>query len=173
VRKVMAGGVSGGDLQGDGGQGDGAGAGAYVENAEWFSWVEFGEDGFDEVFGLGARDEDGGSYEEVEAIELLMAGDVLDGLLGDATLNGVGEGGLLGGGERTIWFGVELGSGDVEGVEQEQQGIALGGAIRGRDGFELRGGGAQGVWGMDYGDSDSASQNDELKTVTLRDGSVT
>jgi hypothetical protein len=46
--------------------------------------AEFGEDGFDEMLGLGAGDEDGGGDVEGEAVELLLAGDVLDGLVGEA-----------------------------------------------------------------------------------------
>ena len=66
--------------------GDGSGAGADVEDIERRFVVEFAEDGFDEVLGLGARDEDGGRDVEGEAVELLLAGDVLDGLVGEATL---------------------------------------------------------------------------------------
>ena len=46
--------------------------------------IEFGEDGFDEVFGFGAGNEDGGGDVEREAVELLLAGDVLDGFVGEA-----------------------------------------------------------------------------------------
>ena len=42
------------------------------------------EDGFYEEFGLGAGDEDGGGDVEGEAVELLGAGDVLDGFDGEA-----------------------------------------------------------------------------------------
>ena len=46
--------------------------------------AEFCEDGFDEMLGLGTRDEDGRGDAEVEAVELLLAGDVLDRFVGDA-----------------------------------------------------------------------------------------
>ncbi len=52
-------------------------------------WGRRCEDGFDEVLGLGAGDEDGGGDVEGEAVELLLAGDVLDGFVvqaaGDAS----------------------------------------------------------------------------------------
>ena len=48
---------------------------------------ETGEDGFDEMLGLGARDKDGGSDVEGEAVELLLAGDVLDGLVSKAAVD--------------------------------------------------------------------------------------
>ena len=62
--------------------GDGSGAGADVDNPKGRGGIEFGEDGFDEVFGFGAGDEDGRCDVEREAVELLFAGDVLDGLVG-------------------------------------------------------------------------------------------
>ncbi len=69
--------------------GNGAGAGADVEDPMRRGGVEVAEDRFDEVFGLGAGDEDGGCYAEREAVELLLAGDVLEGLAGEAALDQV------------------------------------------------------------------------------------
>ena len=105
----MAGGVGCGDCERGGGDvdggdvgvgemvgerdGDGSRAGANVENPEARGGVEFGEDGFDEVFGFGAGDEDGGGDVEGEAVEFLLAGDVLDGLVGEAA----GDEGFVGG----------------------------------------------------------------------------
>ena len=48
---------------------------------------------FDEGLGLGPRDEDGGCDEEVEAVELAVAGDVGGGLVGQAA----GEVGVVAG----------------------------------------------------------------------------
>ena len=42
------------------GDGDGSGTGADVEDVKRCGGIELLEDGFDEVLGLGARDEDGG-----------------------------------------------------------------------------------------------------------------
>jgi hypothetical protein len=67
--------------------GDGSGAGAYVEDIEWGLVVQFCEDGFDEVLGFGPGDENGGGDVQCEAVELLLAGDVLDGFAGEAALD--------------------------------------------------------------------------------------
>ena len=102
VDEVVAGGVLLGDGEGrgvevgggDAGGGklggecerDGAGAGADVEHvgvAE-VAGGDPAENGFDEEFGLGAGDEGVGGDAEHEAEELLMAGDVLEGLFGGA-----------------------------------------------------------------------------------------
>jgi hypothetical protein len=58
-----------------------------------------GEDGFDEMLGLGARDEDGRGDKEIKAVELLVAGDVLDGLVAEAAREDLPLEGLLLGGE--------------------------------------------------------------------------
>jgi hypothetical protein len=42
----------------------------------------FGKDGFDEKFGFGAGNEDRGRDMEGETVELLLAGNILDGLIG-------------------------------------------------------------------------------------------
>ena len=100
VGYVVGLGIGLGDLQGFGGeveggdvglrevdgQGDcdGSGAGAYVGDAYGLVVREALEDGFDEVLGLGARDEDGGSDLKSETVELLLAGDVLDGFVLEA-----------------------------------------------------------------------------------------
>jgi hypothetical protein len=82
-----------GEVSGDG-DGDGSGAGADVGEAEREVGVGFevGEDGLDEVFGFGARDENGRGDLEGEAEELLLAGNVLDGFVAKAA----GDGGLIG-----------------------------------------------------------------------------
>ena len=72
------------------------------------------------MFGFGAGDEDGGSDAEGEAVELLFAGDVLDGLVGGAALDALRR--------RTLRLG--------EDARRDRRG-----AGRGR----YRGGGAGGV----------------------------
>ena len=69
----------------------------------WFAGRSF-EDGFDEVLGLGAGDEDGGGDLEGEAVELLLAGDVLDGFVVQAARDGRLR-------RRLRWVGVSSRSG--------------------------------------------------------------
>ena len=104
--------------------GDCSGAGADVEDIERGLVVQFGEDGFDEVFGFGARDKDGGRDAEGEAVELLLAGDVLDGFVGEAAVDGGVVGGLLTGGEEAVGVGEVVGARDSERVEEEDEGVA-------------------------------------------------
>jgi hypothetical protein len=73
--------------------------------------TKFHEDGFDEVFGFGAGDEDGGGDVEREAIEFLLAGDVLDGFVGEAASNEGFVGGGLAAGEGLVGVGVVVGAG--------------------------------------------------------------
>ena len=128
----MAGGVGGSHLEGGGRDvgggdvgvgkmagerdGDGAGAGADVEDFEGRGRIEFGlphfgQDGFDEVFGFRAGNEDGGRDVQGEAIELLFAGNVLDGFVGEAAEDEGFVGGLLGWREAVVGIGEEGGAG--------------------------------------------------------------
>lgn len=88
---------------------------------------EFLQDGFDEVLGLGAGDEDGGSDVERETVKLLFAGDVLDRLVSEATR----DGGLVCGGllacEQTIRIRIEGGAGEIRGVQEEDERVLGGG----------------------------------------------
>src|ERR1035441_3571731 len=86
--------------------GDGSGAGADVEDLEVRGGVELGEDGFDEKFGFGAGNENCWRDVERERIELLLAGDVLDGLAGEAAKDEVLVEGLLVEGEDAAGGGV-------------------------------------------------------------------
>jgi hypothetical protein len=108
--------------------GDGSRTGADVENSERRFVVEFAEDCFDEVFRLGAGDEDGGGDVEGEAVELLLTGDVLDGLVGEAAEDEAVVLRLLVRREAAGWVGVEFGARDAERVQEEQQRVA-GGAV--------------------------------------------
>ncbi len=79
--------------------GDRSGTGAYVSDAEGFAVAvargEFINDGFDQMLGEVARDEDGGGDAEGQSIELAFSGDVLNGLMGDAAVDGGGVSTLL------------------------------------------------------------------------------
>jgi len=77
------------------------------------------------VLGFGARDEDGRRDLEGETIELLLAGDVLDGFVGEAAEDEVVVAGLLVRGEEARGVGVEFGAGDCEGVQQQQERVAV------------------------------------------------
>jgi hypothetical protein len=111
--------------------GDGTGTGADVEDVERrcgieFFLLHFGQDGFDEVFGFGARDENGRRDVQGEAVELLPSGDVLDRLAGEAASDQGVEGGLLGEREDAVGVGVQRRAGDSKGVEEEMEGVAVG-----------------------------------------------
>jgi hypothetical protein len=102
--------------------------------------LQLGEDCFDEVLGLGAGDEDGGRDAQRQAVELLLAGDVLDGLVGQASRDCRLVCGLLFGCELTIRIDVELRAGDAERVQQQRERIAGGCLTQIGRGFKLRGG---------------------------------
>ena len=109
--------------------GDGSGAGADVGDAEGLVCVDLGhlgKDGLDEVLGLGAGDEDGWRDVEGEAVELLLAGDVLDGFVVEAAGDGCFVARGLFGGEGAFRVGEERRFCDVEGVEEEELGVAVG-----------------------------------------------
>jgi len=92
------------------------------------------------VFGFGPWDEDSGSDAEGEAVELLLAGDVLDWLVLQAASDGGIVGGLLFWCDFAIWIGVELRARDVERVQQERERVACGGFAQLMRSGELRGG---------------------------------
>jgi len=124
--------------------GDGSRTGADVEYSERRFVVEFAEDCFDEVFRLWAGDEDGWGDVEGEAVELLLAGDVLDGLVDEAAGDCGFVGGLFGGGESAAGIGVKLGACDVERVQEQDERVAggVGAEVGGR--VELGGGAGEG-----------------------------
>ncbi len=76
------------------------------------------------MFGFGARDEDGGSDFQYETVELLLAGDVLDGFVAQAARDAVFVGGALAGGEFVIGVGDEGDARDLQGVEEEEFRVA-------------------------------------------------
>ena len=91
------------------------------------------EDGFDEMFGFGAGDEDGGRDAEGETEELLRAGDVLQRLLRGAAGDEGAEGLELGWVDGVVCVGEEPGAVAVERVGEEGFGVATG---DGGGGFE-------------------------------------
>jgi hypothetical protein len=78
------------------------------------------------MLGLGSRDEDGRGDVEAETVELLPAGDVLDGLVVQAAGDGVFVDGLLAGGEFAVGVGQEGDAWDLQDVEEQQFGVASG-----------------------------------------------
>lgn len=135
--------IEGGDFglgkMGGKGQRDGSGAGADVGDAEGLvgERPEVGEDGFDEMLGLGARNEDGGRDEEIEAVELLVAGNVLDGFVAEAASEALPVEGLLLRGELAGGVREERGAGDLERVEEKKLGVVAGLGAEVRVGVEL------------------------------------
>ena len=99
-----------GEVAGEG-DGDGSGAGADVDDLQRLVCGQEFQDGFDEVLGLGARDEDGRGDVEGEAVELLLAGDVLDGFVVQAAGDVVFVAALLAGGEFAVWVGESVARG--------------------------------------------------------------
>ena len=89
---------------------DSSRASADVEDFEWLRWIEFSEGGFDEVFGLRPRDEDRVRDAEGEAVEFLLASDVLDRLVGEATEDKDVVSDSLRGGECAVRISVERGT---------------------------------------------------------------
>src|ERR1035441_6857047 len=63
---------------------------------------------------------------EREAVELLLASDVLDGLVREAAENEAVVAGLLMGSERAVAVGVQRGARDSERVEKQQERVAVG-----------------------------------------------
>ncbi len=138
--EVVAAGVFAGEREGGGGDvcgrdvrvrqmmcerdGDSAGAGADVENARLNRLLQFIEHGFDEVLSFRPGDEDGGRDAEGEAEELLLAGDVLDGLVLQAAADGGLIGGRLFGRDGAVGIGVELRASDTERVKEQRERVA-------------------------------------------------
>ena len=103
------------------------------------------EDGLDEVLGLGAGDEDGGADVQRESIELLLAGDVLDGLVTQAAGDASFVVGLLAGREFAGGVSDHGDARNLQSVEEEQLGVASGGVAEARIGGELCGGSGDGL----------------------------
>ncbi len=151
VAEVEAGGIVFGDGEGGGvevgggdvgrgefggeGECDGAGAGANVEYAglgESRAGGDPAEDSFYEELGFGAGDEGVAGDTEVEAVELLMAGEVLDGFFGGAAGDEGAVGAEEGGGELGVGVGDEPGAVAEEEMGEQSLGLA---AVDGGGGF--------------------------------------
>ena len=102
--------------------------------------LQVGEDCFYEEFGFGAGDEDGGGDLQGEVVEVDGAGDVLDGLEGEAALDEALVGGLIFALELALRVGDEGRSLDTEEVEEEESGVGEGGGAELRVHGELVGG---------------------------------
>ena len=78
------------------------------------------------MLGLGSWDEDGRGDVEEEAVKLLPAGDVLDGLVVQAASDGVFVDGLLAGGEFSVGVGPERDAWNLQDVEEQELGVKSG-----------------------------------------------
>jgi len=131
----VGGGDAGGGKFGGEGEGDGAGAGTNVEDV---GIAEVGvrgdpvEDSFDEELGFGAGDKGVTGDAEVEAVELLLACEVLDGFFGSSAGDEGAVDGVEGGGEFGVGVGDEPGAVAEEEMGEEGLGLA---AIDGGGGF--------------------------------------
>ena len=121
------------------GDGDGARAGADVDDALRLIVREAFDDGFDEEFGFGARDEDGWGDAEGEAVELRLAEDVLDGFEAEAAFDEALVGGLLGAVEGALGVRDEGGTVDAEGMQEQERGVGQCGGTQVGVGGELVG----------------------------------
>ena len=111
-----------------GGQRDcnGSGTGADVGDLQRLvRWQEL-QDSFDHEFGLRSWDKDGGGHREGQAVELLLPGDVLDGLIPQTPVNRDFVADLLIGREFASRISEKGNPGDIEGVEKQEFGIARG-----------------------------------------------
>ena len=135
----VGGGDAGGGKVGGEREGDGASAGAdieYVGGAVGGAGGGLGcnpmEDGLDEELGFGARDEGVAGDMEVEAVKLLLVGEVLDGLFGSPASDESAVGDVEVGGELGVGVGDEPSAVAEEDVGEERLGLA---AIDGSGGF--------------------------------------
>ena len=114
----------------DGGERDGdrAGAGADVGDVKMRVGLGAGEveDGFDEMLGFGAWDEDFGGDAEGEAEELLRAGEVLERMLRGAAGDERAEGVEVRRGQVVVGVGEEPGTVAMQDVGEQGLGVAAG-----------------------------------------------
>jgi hypothetical protein len=114
-----------GEMDGQG-DGDGSRSGAYVGDGDGMVVGDASEYAFDEVLGLGPGDENGGADAERKSVELLLAGDVLDGLVTKAAVDCLFVEIKLGGGKFVVGVGEKVCASDLKRVEEEELGVALG-----------------------------------------------
>ena len=106
--------------------GNGARPGADIDELHRLTRGEECEDSFDEMLGLRTRDENCGADVEAKAVELLLAGDVLDGLELAAAVDGDLIESVLLGGEVAVWICDQGDTGDLQRVEEKKFGVAVG-----------------------------------------------
>src|SRR5207302_9073129 len=82
---------------------------------------------FDEMLGLGARDENRGGDFQAETVELLLAYDVLHGLVAETAGDAGVVGGTLGLTELVVGVSDEGDAWDLQGVKQQEFRVAYGG----------------------------------------------
>jgi len=114
-----------GEMDGQG-DGDGSRSGAYVGDGDGMVVGDASEYAFDEVLGLGPGDENGGADAERKSVELLLAGDVLDGLVTKAAMDCLFVEIKLGGGKFVVGVGEKVCASDLKRVDEEELGVALG-----------------------------------------------
>ncbi len=122
------------------GDGDGSGACAHVDDAEWSIVCKACQHCFDEEFGLGAGNQNAFGDVDGEAVKLLGSGDVLDGLEAQAALDEALDGGLLVAVEWALGVGDEGGAVDLEQVHEEERRVGNSGGAQVGVGRELAGG---------------------------------
>lgn len=88
------------------------------------------EDSFHEVLRFRPRDENCRSNAKAKTVELLMPGDVLDGLVMGTPRDGFEIQGKLSRGELAGGVGEILRPGETESVEEEQVGVSRGGQTK-------------------------------------------
>jgi hypothetical protein len=118
---------------------DSSGPGTHIEDIDRTIMGNAFEHGFDQVLGLRARNEGSRGHFESESEELLLAGDVLDGLAAEPALDDGLISGKLFRREHAIWMCEQGSAVDVKNVQQQQLRIALGvGAKSGINGNLVR-----------------------------------
>ena len=104
--------------------GDGARTRSHVEHTKRLLRIQLSQYCLDEVLRLGPRDQYGGRDVQRETVELLFTGDVLDGLVHEATLNKRVIRGLLCAIEYPIWICEIRGACDPCHIQQEKKRVA-------------------------------------------------
>lgn len=103
--------------------GDGSGAGPDVGDVERGVERDALEQGFDEVLGLGAGDEDVGRDAEGESVEFLFADDVLNRFVASSASEPLVVGGLLAGREFGAGVGEEKSAILADEAQEQQLGV--------------------------------------------------
>jgi hypothetical protein len=108
-------------------------------------WSKTLENGFYEVLGLRTRNKNRRSDFEGKAVELLLTGDVLDGLVFKAASNVGFVDGFFDGGELARRMSQKSSAGNLQGVKQQTLGVAVSVGTEMFAGGELLGGDGEGL----------------------------